>query len=357
MAISFQKLKVKDIIRRTKESVSVYFDLPIDKNSWEYKSGQYITLRFNINGEDLRRAYSLSTSPLTDSEFGVTVKEVDGGKVSSYINQSLKKGDLVDVMPPLGNFVLDPNPTTSTNYILWAGGSGITPIISIIKSVLKSEIKSKITLLYANKDEDSVIFLNELSELENQNSDRLKIIHILDSGEGIANEKGVLDSGRCSDLYSKYNLEPTTSQIYMCGPSGLMDQIESSLSSLNVEKSRIHKELFTASENQGQRLEKDGSHTVKSDGPKKVKVLMYGEEHEIEVKEDETILQAGIRQHLDPPFSCQIAACATCQAKVISGTVEMEADDALTDDEMEDGYVLTCVAHPTSENVKIDYDY
>lgn len=354
MAISFEKLKVKDVIRRTKDAVSVHFELPSEKTNWNYTPGQYITLRFHINGSDERRAYSLSTSPDTDSDFGVTVKEVDGGKVSTHVNRNLKAGDTVDVMPPLGNFTVEVDESKQVNYILWAGGSGITPIISIIKSVLKVETKSRITLFYANREKDSIIFLNELSELAGKNSDRLKIIHILDSGEEFANESGILDSAKCSALYTKYSVEPKISQIYMCGPSGLMDQIESSLSSLNVEKSRIHKELFTASENQSQRFESE--RTIESSGLKKVTVMIYGEEHEIEVKEDETILQAGIRQHLDPPFSCQIAACATCQAKVLSGKVEMEADDALTEDEIEDGYVLTCVAHPVTDS-KIDFDY
>lgn len=364
MAIQFQKLKVEKIIRRTKEAVSVFFEIPENlKNDWEYKPGQYVTLRFDINGSSERRAYSLSTSPDVDSDFGVTVKEVEDGKVSSYVNNQLKEGEFVDVMPPLGNFTTELDQENSRKYFMWAGGSGITPIISLIKSILNIEKNSQIILLYANRDINSIIFKDELQNLSEQNSEKFKIIHILENDkDNWGDLVGRLTPEICSEQVNS-NPEFLNAEHFMCGPSGMMDQISAALEKLNVADDRIHKELFTASENQESRIVKDAdkensngdasSVPVKS----KVTVLIYGEEHQIDVEPDETILQAGIRQSLDPPFSCQIAACATCQAQVLSGKVEMEADDALTEDEIEDGYVLTCVSHPLTEEVKIDYDY
>lgn len=364
MAIQFHKLKVSNIIRRTSESVSVYFEIPeSEKSTWEYKPGQYVTLRFEINGSSERRAYSLSTSPDTDKEFGVTVKEVDGGTVSSYINNKLQIGDDVDVMPPLGNFTTDLDSNSNRKYFMWAGGSGITPIMSLIKSILKIEKNAEIKLLYANRDIDSIIFKDELKEISDSSDGKFKIIHILEEDKtNWGDLVGRLTPEICSE---QVNNDPQylNAEHFMCGPGGMMDQITNALENLNVTKELIHKELFTASENQNQRIEKDadkdsteeksGSAPVKS----KVTVLIYGEEHVIDVEPDETILQAGIRQQLDPPFSCQIAACATCQAKVLSGKIEMEEDDALTQDEIDDGYVLTCVSHPLTSEAKIDYDY
>ncbi|MDC1068608.1 ferredoxin--NADP reductase [Candidatus Kapabacteria bacterium] len=358
MAIQFHKLEVEKIIRRTKDAVSVFFKVPNEtKELWNYKSGQYLTLKFDIYGNSERRAYSLSTSPIADTDFGVTVKEVDGGKVSSYINNTLKVGDIVDVMPPLGSFTTDLNSNNSPKYFMWAGGSGITPIISLIKSIEKVQQNSKIKLLYANQSVDSIIFKDELEELSN--NENISITHILEKdNDDLADIIGRITPNICSEQIKK-NPEFLNAEHFMCGPAGMMDQITEALNVLNISKNLIHKELFTASENQDKLISKDSANSEENAEPVKseVTVMIYGEEHTITVEPDETILQAGIRQNLDPPFSCQIAACATCQAKVLDGKIEMEADDALTEDEIEDGYVLTCVSHPLTSTAKIDYDY
>lgn len=356
MAIQFYDLKVSKIIRRTKEAVSVYFEIPENlKETFKYKSGQYITIKLDSYGINQRRAYSLSTSPIAENDFGVTVKEVRAGKVSPWLNNVLKEGQILQVMPPLGNFTTDIKESNSNSYIFFAGGSGITPILSLIKSILLVEKESTCTLVYANRNSDSIIFKNELKELED-NNDNLKIIHILDEADSnFVSEVGLLKSDKCRDILQNNikSFDIQNSEFFLCGPGGLMSQIEIALDELHVEKKQIHKESFTVDEVETTKSTESSSQSE----TRKIKVQIYGEEHEIEVKPDETILAAGIRQSLDPPFSCQIGACATCQAKVLNGEVEMEADDALMEEDKIDGYVLTCTAHPVTDGVIIDYDY
>lgn len=356
MAIQFYDLKVSKIIRRTKEAVSVYFEIPENlKETFKYKSGQYITIKLDSYGINQRRAYSLSTSPIAENDFGVTVKEVRAGKVSPWLNNVLKEGQILQVMPPLGNFTTDIKESNSKSYIFFAGGSGITPILSLIKSILLVEKESTCILVYANRNSDSIIFKNELKELED-NNDNLKIIHILDEADSnFVSEVGLLKSDKCRDIlqYNIKSFDIQNSEFFLCGPGGLMSQIEIALDELQVDKKQIHKESFTVDEVETTKSTESSSQSE----TRKIKVQIYGEEHEIEVKPDETILAAGIRQSLDPPFSCQIGACATCQAKVLNGEVEMEADDALMEEDKIDGYVLTCTAHPVTDGVVIDYDY
>jgi ring-1,2-phenylacetyl-CoA epoxidase subunit PaaE len=357
MAIQFHELKVIKVVRRTKEAVSIYFDIPSELiDEFSYKPGQYITIKLDNQGIKERRAYSISTSPLVDSELAVTVKEVRAGKVSPWLNNVLKQGTVLEVMPPLGNFTTEINSDNKKNYVFYAGGSGITPIISLIKSILSVERESKIQLYYANTDVNSIIFKDELNELFNLNNN-FKLVHILDNvSDEVISEKGRLTPENCRNLLTKdlTSFDLQNAEYFICGPSGFMNQVEIALDELQVNKKQIHKESFTIEENNSTKIQSDSSIENKV---RKVKVHIYGEEHTIEVKPDETILMAGIRQSLDPPFSCQIGACATCQAKVLKGKVEMEADDALMEEDKIDGYVLTCTSHPVTDDVEIDFDY
>ena len=356
MAIQFHDLKVSKIIRRTKDAVSVYFEIPEDlKETFSYEAGQYITIKLDAQGINHRRAYSLSTSPIADTDFGVTIKEVKTGKVSPWLNNVLKVGHILQVMPPLGHFTIDFDTENANNYIFFAGGSGITPILSLIKSVLKIENRSKCTLIYANRNFDSIIFKDELNELKASNTN-LKIVHILDEKHPDFDSEVVrLTEEKCIEILKNNfsDLIIQNSEYFLCGPSGLMTQIDSTLKNLKINPKFIHKESFTVDEIETNKTS-DSSNTNKV---RKVKVHIYGEEHTIEVRPDETILAAGIRQSLDPPFSCQIGACATCQAKVLSGEVEMEAEDALMEEDKIDGFILTCTSHPLTDDVEIDYDY
>lgn len=360
MAIQFHKLKVSNIVRETEDATTISFEIPQNlKEEFKYKHGQYLTLRFYFDGKDERRAYSICTSPVTDDYIAVTVKKVPGGEVSPYINSRLKVGDVVDVMPPLGNFTIGLDENNNKTYILFAGGSGITPIISIIKTILAVEKQSKVILVYANSNEETIIFRDALIDLKEEYVDKLTVIHQLSKplSNGIEHTEGRIDKLRCLGIIKllDHNIIDNA-EYFMCGPGGMMNEIEAALLELNIDKKKIHKESFTVAENEGTEVVKHHETHAPNEKVEKVNVLLYGEEHEIPIADGDTILVAGIKAGIDPPFSCQIGACSTCRARLKSGKVEMEADDALTEEEIEEGFVLTCTSHALTNNVVVDYD-
>jgi len=364
MSNQFHQLKVKKLIRQTSEAVSVYFDIPANlKSTFNYKAGQFITLRLNVGGEDVRRAYSLFTSP-AESEFAVMVKEVSGGKLSPYINKNLQEGDIIKVMPPTGKFTCELNQSNSKNYVFFAGGSGITPVFSIIKSILSIEKKSKITLLYANREKESIIFADELSVME-KDFESFNLFHILENMENFNSAfKGMVSTGRIDSLLSQMSVgDLNNCEFYTCGPGQMMSGIKEGLTMLGVKSNKIHSESFTVESEEGVKSG-DGQNVRGGVGgnlelkePAKLILQIYGEEHEIEIGPDETVTTAALRAKLDPPFSCQIGACSTCIAKLEEGAVEMECPDALTQDEIDEGYVLTCTSRPTTDKIVINFDY
>jgi ring-1,2-phenylacetyl-CoA epoxidase subunit PaaE len=353
MAVNFHNLKVKSIKRETKDAITIEFDIPNDLQSvFYYKPGQYLTLRINHQGRDERRAYSISSSPL-ENKLTVSVKEVKDGFVSSYLNNLLKENDELPVMTPLGNFLCEPYERNERCVVLIAGGSGITPIFSILKSLLKVEKNTKVYLLYANQNEDSVMFKNEILDLNNQFPNfNLDLVYSKpNSGQPKRITKEYLDN------FIKSNIDTNHfkfASYYICGPSGLNDTCIEELASLGIEKSRIHKESFVQAEKKID--ENPKTEEITPSEISSIKVRLYGEDTEISISPDETILVAGMRASLDPPFSCQIGACSTCRAKLISGKVRMDDYDALTDNEIEQGYILTCTAHPITQDVFVDYD-
>lgn len=360
MAIQFHKLNVSNIVRETEDATTISFNIPSDlKEEFKYKHGQYLTLRFYFDGKDERRAYSICTSPFTEEHIAVTVKVVPGGEVSPFVNSRLKVGDTIDVMPPLGNFTIDLDANNKKTYILFAGGSGITPIISIIKSILSVEKQSKVILVYANSNEETIIFRDELIDLKDKNVDRLNVIHQLSKpkSKGVEYTEGRIDKQRCLGIVKLLDHSIIdNAEYFMCGPGGMMNEIESALLELNIDKKKIHKESFTVAENDGTEVVKHHETHAPDEKVEKITVVLYGEEHEIAIAPGDTILVAGIKAGIDPPFSCQIGACSTCRAKLKSGKVEMEADDALSEEEIEEGFVLTCTSHALTNNVVVDYD-
>lgn len=360
MAIQFHKLNVSNIVRETEDATTISFEIPSNlKEEFKYKHGQYLTLRFFFEGKDERRAYSICTSPDADDYLAVTVKKVTGGEVSPYLNSLLKVGDTIDVMPPLGNFTIDLDDSNKKAYILFAGGSGITPIISILKSILHRETQSKVILVYANSNEDTIIFRDALINLKEKFADRLTVIHQLSKPikNGVEHTEGRIDKQRCLGIVKLLDHSIiANAEYFMCGPGGMMKEIEAALLELNIDKKKIHQESFTVAENEGTEVVKHHDTHAPDEKVEKVKVILYGEEHEITIADGDTILVAGIKAGIDPPFSCQIGACSTCRAKLKGGKVEMEADDALSEEEIEDGFVLTCTSHALTNNVVVDYD-
>ncbi len=356
----FYTLTISRINRETDDAMTLYFDIPQEHQKlFKYKPGQYLTLKFKINEENYTRSYSISTSPNIDSELAITIKKVKNGFVSHFINDTIIVGDTVEVMPPKGNFIIDISIDSQREYFFFAGGSGITPLFSIIKSILHFENKSLLTLFYSNQSEKSVIFQKELNKLSELYSNRFQIIYIFTSEEYNNYEYyGRIDKDEANNLLRKFivnNIQ--NAEYFLCGVPEMMQSIENGLSELKVPKNKIHKELFTNFINEEMiaenlNIEPDNSTII----TKKVQVKLYGEDFIIKVEPDETILTSAMRQGYDPPFSCQIGACSTCRAKLISGKVHMDERDALTDEEIEMGYILTCQSHPLTDNVIVNYD-
>lgn len=350
----FVSLKVSNIIRETPDANTIVFEKPAG-DGFDYKPGQYLTLKVDVNGESLRRAYSLCSSPITDAELAVTVKRVEGGRMSNHLPDHLKVGDTVEVMPPMGNFFVDLEPNKSHHYVLLGGGSGITPLMSILKSVLQVESQSKVTLIYGNRDEASIIFRDQLNDLQTQYGDRLRQVHSLDqAGPAWTGLTGQLSRHNLmpilQDLFNADNLNKT---FHLCGPSAMMEEAQAALAFMGVGSKEILKESFTAPLPSAD--DKPKTVVQGARGTYTITVLLDGDEKEVEVKENTTILEAVIDDGMDPPYACQMGVCCTCRAKVLSGQVEMEEDEGLSDAEIAEGYVLTCQSHPLTPDVKLEY--
>jgi ring-1,2-phenylacetyl-CoA epoxidase subunit PaaE len=351
----FRPLIVKKIIRETADAVTLQFDRPTEPE-WNYKAGQYLTLRVKVEGKDERRAYSLCTSPLTDSHLAVTVKQVANGKVSTYIGTQLTEGTTLEVYQPSGNFTHVPDAAKAQHYILLAGGSGITPILSIIKTVLAAEAGSQVTLLYGNRNEASIIFRTTLEALAAQYPDKLRVVHVLETPPadwtgmtGRLDRNVLIALGQ--ELLGRDNLPK---QVFMCGPAPMMDEAALAFGFLGLPKERIHRELFTAPLPDPDAIAAKAA-AEKKRGNYEVKVLLDGKEYMVKVPSDKTILHAAIDAGVDPPFACTMGVCCTCRAKVLSGSVDMEEDEGLSDSEIEQGYVLTCQSHPMTPDVVVEY--
>lgn len=351
MSKHFHKLKISDIIRETPKTVSVVFDLPDHlKDEFKYKAGQYLTIKAHINGEEIRRSYSLSSFPKEES-LKVTSKIVENGKMSNYLDSNIQIGMEMDIMPPEGKFITEHLPSDA-DLVLFAAGSGITPVISILKDSLNKHQDRKIHLFYCNSTEEEIIFKDELEKLAQQFPDKFKLQLFVSrsSIDGVGFLCGRIDEKRIKVLLA--NVQNYHSKHYfICGPEGMISSTKTSLESLNIADDHIHIEYFASPKSD----EESTKRNISGD-TSEVTVIIDGEEHQISLKPKESILDAAIRLELDPPFSCQSGVCTTCQAKVMHGDVEMENNFGLSDDEVDEGYVLTCISFPKSPGVIVSWD-
>jgi len=345
-------LKVREVVRETPDTVTIFFEQP--EPFLEYKPGHFLTLILEINGKEERRSYSLCTSPYVDPYPGVTVKRIKGGVVSNYLNDHIHPGKTINILKPMGNFTTDFHSKNKNHFVMIAGGSGITPIMGIIKSVLINEPHSKITLLYCSRSEDEIIFKNQLDKLVDSNPDRLEVVmNISKPSENWKGLKGRIDAEKIKEaLATRAHTDTDKTKYFLCGPEGLMDTAKETLLSLKVLKEDITKESFftSASEDAG---DPTAQGTDKPVLTRDVTVILQGEEHTYAVSPDKTILEAGLDENLDMPYSCQSGLCTACMGRLVSGEVKMDEDAGLSDNEKKDGYILCCVSRPMSADIKI----
>ncbi|MFM7668648.1 MAG: 1,2-phenylacetyl-CoA epoxidase subunit PaaE [Bacteroidota bacterium] len=355
MTPKFNTLKIKDLRKETDDCVSISFDVPDNlKNEYIYKSGQYLTLRSTIKNEDVRRSYSLCSAPF-ENEWRVAVKQVENGVFSSFANQDLKSGDELQVMTPMGNFLLNPESSAEKSYVLFAAGSGITPILSIAKTVLKEEPKSDVTLFYGNKGFSSIIFREELEALKSLHLANFRIIHVL-SRESLGNkiQKGRIDAEKCAQLYDAFLKDQSIDAVYTCGPENMILDVEKTLIEKGVKKENIHFELFTSA---GSAKKSEQKQTNEPSFDSSVSLILDGDTYDFNMSsQGKSILDAGYEAGADLPFACKGGVCCTCKAKIIEGSASMDVNYALDKDEVERGYILTCQAHPTSEKLVVSFD-
>jgi ring-1,2-phenylacetyl-CoA epoxidase subunit PaaE len=356
MSVHFHPLKVAEVVPETAEANSIRFEIPPElRDAFGFKAGQHLTLRATIDGEEVRRNYSLCTAP-ADGDWMVTVKRIGGGIFSNWVGDQLKAGDVVEVMVPHGSFTTEFDPARSRHLVGIAGGSGITPVMSLIKTLLAGEPNSRFTLLYGNRDSSSVIFLEALAGLKDKHLGRFEIYHFLDQEEqDIELFNGMLNRERLEEAIGA--LVPDAPEVdgwFICGPGPMMDAAEGALLDREIPKERIHIERFTADRPAGAVAKEMAQLQTQAEGVS-VAVTLDGRTRRVPFTAG-NILDSARAAGLPAPFACKAGVCATCRAKVMKGKVEMAVHYGLTDEEVADGYVLTCQSVPLGDGVAVDYD-
>src|SRR5690349_8722081 len=356
MSVHFHALRVAEVVPETAEASSIRFEIPPDlREQFAFKAGQHLTLRATLNGEEVRRNYSLCTAP-AEQDWVVTVKRIGGGLFSNWVGDQLKPGDTLEVMAPHGSFTTDFDPSRKRHLVGIAGGSGITPVMSLIKTLLREEPQSRFTLLYGNRDSSSIIFLEKLAALKDKHLGRFEIYHFLDAeDQDIELFNGMLNRDRLEEAIPA--LIPDAAQVdgwFICGPGPMMDAAEGALLDRNVPKERIHIERFTADRPPEAVTREIAELQTKAEGVN-VAVTLDGRTRRVPFTQG-NILDSARAAGLPAPFACKAGVCATCRAKVTKGKVEMAARYGLTDEEVAAGYVLTCQSVPLGDGVAVDYD-
>lgn len=356
MAEHFHALTVSEVVAETDEANSIRFEVPSElADAFRFKAGQHLTLRATIGGEEVRRNYSLCVAP-DEGELRVTVKRIADGVFSNWVGDNLKRGDTLDVMAPHGSFTWSFDPASARRYVAFAGGSGITPIMSLIRTALASEPRSRFTLFYGNRDSQSVIFLEALAGLKDRYMDRLELFHFLSDEEGdVELFNGMLDRATCDAAIDQLVGEPgEVDAWFVCGPGPMMDAAEAALVDRGIARERILIERFTAGRPSAaaaaaiQKLQDEAAGLT-------VSVTLDGRTRKVAF-DGKNILDSAREAGLPAPFACKAGVCATCRARVTAGKVEMAARYGLSDEEVAAGYVLTCQSVPVGSGVKVDYD-
>ncbi|MEO0410477.1 MAG: 2Fe-2S iron-sulfur cluster-binding protein [Pseudomonadota bacterium] len=357
MPDTFIPLTIKAVERETAEAISVLFDVPSNhSDAFAFKAGQHLTLRADINGEEVRRNYSLCAAP-NEGKLRVAIKQISGGAFSTWANETLRPGQALDVMPPHGSFTWEFDAARQANYLGFAGGSGITPILSLLKTALTEEPKSSFTLLYGNRATANIIFLEEIAAMKDKFMGRLQVYHFLeDELEDIELFNGRLDSDKLADLVGGLFDPEEVTAAFICGPGPMMDAVEESLQKAGLSEDQILLERFTAGRPTAAQAAAEKEIIQKVAGLE-MQVRLEGRTRKLVFDgQQENILDTARAKGLPAPYACKAGVCATCRAKLLSGEVKMRATYGLTKEDIEAGYVLTCQAIPLSEDVVLDFE-
>lgn len=347
---SFYKLQIKEVTHETAHSISITFNIPAElKAAYQFTAGQYVTLKLTLDGEEIRRAYSICSSP-NSGELCIAIKSVKQGHFSKFANDNLKVGDILEVGQPEGKFTFEPSAERQKNYAAFVAGSGITPVMSILKSVLESEPKSTFVLVYGNKTPDETIFHKELHDLQLKYVGRFFVHYVFSQAKTEDALFGRIEKSAVNFVLNTKHKEKEFDKFYLCGPEEMINTVSNVLKEHHVADKNIKFELFTTSA--APENPEAASHT----GHTKITVVVDDEEATFEMSQKQTLLEAALKQGLDAPYSCQGGICSSCLARVIKGTAEMKKNSILTDSEIEEGLILTCQAYPTSAEIHVDYD-
>lgn len=353
----FHRLTIKDVQPETADAITVAFDVPPPlRDAYRFTQGQFLTLRETVDGEDVRRSYSVCVGVPDyerSGELRVAIKRVAGGRFSNWAVDSLAAGRAIDVMTPDGRFFAALDPTRARHHLGFAGGSGITPMLSLIATTLQAEPRSRFTLVYGNRTMASIMFLETLEALKNRYMDRLRLLHVLsDEPQEVELLNGLLDGDRCAELLRTALAGETIDEAFVCGPAPMMDAAEAALLAAGVPRERIHIERF------GTPAPSGAPRVVAPDAPSAaVTIVVDGKERRLRVPFDgPAILDAGIAAGAPLPYACKGGVCCTCRAKVLEGEVRMDRNFSLEPKEVAAGFVLTCQSHPVSERVVVSYD-
>lgn len=342
----YHQLTIKEVVPIAKDAVNLVFEEP--GSDFQYEPGQFITLIQTVNGKKIRRAYSLCSTPFEDAFPAVTVKRVEGGMMSNHVNDVLKAGDEIEVMEPMGMFTTTYDSAALRNLVFFGGGSGITPLYSLIRSVLLKEPNSTISLVYGNRSEEYVIFKDELKDLVATYSDRFQLIQVLEEGE--ADYVGRPSAETISEIAGKLEMDDET-EVFICGPQPMMDVVTAGLKLAGIQDEQVRMESFEAGKTSPSEIIADNSEEESSS---EVSILLEGEHYSITVPKQRPVLEVGLEDGLDMPYSCQSGLCTACRGKCIEGEISIDGAEGLTQEELDEGYVLLCVGKPLTDQVKVE---
>ncbi len=355
MTPRFHSLTISDVRRETPEAVSIAFAVPPDlAAAYAFAPGQYLTLRTRMEGEEVRRSYSISSGP-DEGELRIGVKRVEGGAFSSFANEALQAGHAIDVMTPAGRFGIEPRPEEARVHVGFAAGSGITPILSIVRGILHREPRSRVFLFYGNRSTADMLFRGALEDLKDRYLQRLAVFHVLSQEEqDVPVLNGRLDGAKARLLLTHIVSARLVDHVFICGPLGMSEDVEAAARELGIPDERVHVERFVSEF--GGRARPRPAPPAPDAFARTVSLIADGKRRDVPVRDGEAILDAALRAGMDLPYACRGGMCSTCRAKVVEGEVRMDVNYSLEPWELKAGFVLTCQSHPVTDRVVIDYD-